>query len=57
MGIRDPGWRRFGSGMEKKSEPGSGKNISSPQHWFLKFLFMEINVNVQWKSNKHKYLV
>jgi len=30
--IRDTGWRQFGSGMEKKSDPGSGINIPDPQH-------------------------
>jgi hypothetical protein len=36
MRIRDPGWRQFGSGMEKV---GSGINIPDPQHWFRnKFL-------------------
>jgi hypothetical protein len=29
----DPGWRQFGSGMEKKSDPGSGINIPDLQHW------------------------
>jgi hypothetical protein len=31
MRIRDPEWRQFGSGMEKKV--GSGINIPDPQHW------------------------
>jgi hypothetical protein len=30
----DPGWRQFGSGIRdgKKSDPGSGINISDPKH-------------------------
>ncbi len=34
--IRDPGWRKFGSGIRdgKKSDPGSGINIPDPQHCF-----------------------
>jgi hypothetical protein len=28
----DPGWKKFGSGMEKF---GSGINIPGPQHWLL----------------------
>jgi hypothetical protein len=30
----DPGWKKFGSGMEKSRIPGSaiGKNIPDPQH-------------------------
>jgi hypothetical protein len=38
----DPGWRQFGSGMEKsrirdgkKSDPGSGINIPDPPHLIL----------------------
>jgi hypothetical protein len=33
--IRDPGWIKFdpGSGMAKNLDPGSGINISDPQHW------------------------
>ncbi len=33
MRIRDPGWKRFGSGIRdgKRSDPGSG-NIPDPQH-------------------------
>ncbi len=27
MGIRDPGWKQFGSGMEKKSDLGSESGI------------------------------
>jgi hypothetical protein len=35
MRIRDPGWRKFGSGIRdgKKSDPGFGINIPDPQHW------------------------
>jgi hypothetical protein len=34
MRIRDPGWKKFGSGIRdgKKSDPGSGINIPDPQH-------------------------
>jgi hypothetical protein len=34
MRIRDPRWKKFGSGMEKKSDPGYRiqKNIPDPQH-------------------------
>jgi hypothetical protein len=28
----DQGWKKIGSGMEKKSEPGSGTNIPDPLH-------------------------
>jgi hypothetical protein len=28
--IRDPGWKKFGSGMEKNSDPGSGINNEHP---------------------------
>jgi hypothetical protein len=38
----DPGWKKFGSGMEKirirdgkYSDPGSGINIPDPQHCFF----------------------
>jgi hypothetical protein len=33
--IRDLGWKKFGSGIRdgKNSDPGSGINISDPQHW------------------------
>ena len=33
--MLDPGWRQFGSGMEKSPirDPGSGINIPDPQHW------------------------
>jgi hypothetical protein len=30
MWIRDPGWKKFGSGMEKSRIPG--KNLPDPQH-------------------------
>jgi hypothetical protein len=30
MQVRDPGWKTFGSVMEKF---GSGINIPDPQHW------------------------
>jgi hypothetical protein len=32
MRIPDPGWKKFGPGMEKNSGPGSGINIPDPQH-------------------------
>ncbi len=32
MQIRDPRWKQFGSGIEKKSDPGSAINIPDPQH-------------------------
>jgi hypothetical protein len=32
MLIRDPGWKKFRSGMGTKSDPGFGKNILDPQH-------------------------
>ncbi len=32
MRIRDPGWKKSGSGMEKF---GSGINIPDPQHWLI----------------------
>jgi hypothetical protein len=32
MRTRDPEWEKFGSGMEKNSDPGSGINIPDPQH-------------------------
>ncbi len=37
IGIRDPGWRQFGSGIRngKKSDPGSGINVPDPQHCTL----------------------
>jgi hypothetical protein len=37
MRIRDPGWRRFRSGIRdgKKSDPGSGINIPDPPQWIL----------------------
>jgi hypothetical protein len=28
----DPGWKKFGSGIEKNSDLGSGINIPDPQH-------------------------
>ncbi len=33
--IRDPGWKKVGSGIrdEKMLDPGSGINIPDPQHW------------------------
>jgi hypothetical protein len=33
MRIRDPGWKKVGSGIRdgKKSDPGSGINIPDPQ--------------------------
>jgi hypothetical protein len=31
MRIRDPGWKKFGSGIEKY---GSGINIPDPQHCY-----------------------
>ncbi len=36
MWIRDPVWKKFGSGTRdgKKSDLGSGMNIPDPQHWF-----------------------
>ncbi len=37
MWIRDPRWKKFGSGMEKSrirdKHHGSGINITDPQHW------------------------
>jgi hypothetical protein len=35
MQLRDPGWKKFVSGIRdgKKSDPGSGINIPDPQHW------------------------
>jgi hypothetical protein len=38
MRIRDPGWRRFGTGIRdgKKSDPGSGINIPDPQHCIVR---------------------
>jgi hypothetical protein len=42
MRIRDPGWKKFGSGIwdGKNSDPkwkkfGSGINIPDPQQWFI----------------------
>ncbi len=32
MRIWDPGWKKLGSGMEKKSDAGSVKNNPDPQH-------------------------
>jgi hypothetical protein len=26
MRIQDPGWKKYGSGMEKNSDPGSGRS-------------------------------
>jgi hypothetical protein len=41
MRIRDPGWKKFGSGIRdrKNSDPGSGINISDPQHYNTKKMF------------------
>jgi hypothetical protein len=40
MQIRDPGWKKFGSGIRdgKNSDPGSGTNFLDPQHWIFGFL-------------------
>jgi hypothetical protein len=36
MRIRDPGWKKLGSGMEKqKVRSGIRINIPDPQHWWL----------------------
>ncbi len=39
--IRDPGWKKVGSGIRdgKKSNPGSGINIPDPQHWYQPYNF------------------
>jgi hypothetical protein len=52
MWIRDPGWKKFGSGKEKKFgsgirdeknlDPGSVINISDPQHWYCHDLSIHI---------------
>jgi hypothetical protein len=37
MRIRDPGWKKVGSGIRdgKKSDPESGINIPDPPHCFF----------------------
>ncbi len=44
MRIRDPGWRKLGSGIRdgKKSDPGSGINIPDPQHCQ--------HIKIQWEQ-------
>ncbi len=41
MRIRDPGWKKFGSGImdRKNSDPEFGINISDPQHYSTKKMF------------------
>ena len=45
--IRDPEWEKFGSGMEKNSDPGSGINIPDPQHWLNSYLVEDCNVVIK----------
>jgi hypothetical protein len=39
MWVRDPGWKKFGSGIRngKSSDPGSVINIPDPQRWEVFF--------------------
>jgi hypothetical protein len=46
MGIRDPGWKKFGSRIRdgKLSDPGSGINIPDPQHCFVAYFLVTCGV-------------
>jgi hypothetical protein len=58
--IRDPGWKRIGSGIRdgKHSDPGPGINIPDPQHCSYHFFFLGLLLRV-WleKTVKNSFVV
>jgi hypothetical protein len=56
MRIRDPGWKKVGSGIrdDKKSDPGSGINIPDPQHCTkLVFRYRSLSRRHLFFTSKH----
>ncbi len=47
MGVRDPGWKEFGSGIHdrKNWDPGPGINIPDAQHWIIIYYLFPNLVN------------
>ncbi len=48
MRIRDPGWKKFGSGIrdEKYSDPESGINIPDPQHYVHHLVIVTVQLRL-----------
>jgi hypothetical protein len=52
MRIRDPGWKKFGSGIrDGKPDPESGENIPDPQHCLavsMRSVLMNVNLKIPY---------